>query len=80
MGFPSAFCEYVLLSLVNKEATLAYDRTEDSKAGNPSRDSRGKKVESGRRHVAAKGERCQNLTVGKPQPRGDTQINRNGPI
>ena len=28
MGFPSPYCEYALLTLVNKEATLAYDRTE----------------------------------------------------
>ena len=28
VGFPSACCEYVLLSLVNKEAALAYGRVE----------------------------------------------------
>ena len=36
-----------------------------------------KKAETGRHHVAAKGKRHQNL-ISKPQPRGDTQINRNG--
>ena len=37
---------------------------------------RRKKAESGRCHFAAKGERCQNITS-KPQPCGDTKINRN---
>ena len=27
-GFPSVYCEYVLLPLVNKEAALAYGRAE----------------------------------------------------
>ena len=35
--------------------------------------------ESQRHYVAAEGERQQNLTS-KPQPCGDTQINRNGSI
>ena len=43
----------VLLPLVNKEAALAYDRAEYIKAGNPSRDRGGKKMESGTLHVAA---------------------------
>ena len=30
VGFPSVCCEYVLLSLVNKEAALAYGRAEYS--------------------------------------------------
>ena len=34
-----------------------------------------KKAESGRRHVAAEEERCQNLTD-KSQPCDDTQVNR----
>ena len=46
VGFPSAGCEYVLLPVVNKEATLGYGRAEYSKAGNPSRDG-GKTAESG---------------------------------
>ena len=50
--FPSVCCEYILLPLVNKEASLAYGRAEYSKVGNPSRDKGGKKVESGRRHGA----------------------------
>ena len=58
-------CEYVLLSLVNKVDALAFGRAEYSKTGNPSRDGRGKKVESGRRHAAAKGERHQSFT-GEP--------------
>ena len=32
VGCPSVCCEYVLLPLVNKEADLAYGRTEYSKA------------------------------------------------
>ena len=63
MIFFSVCCEYVSLLLVNKEAALAYGRAEYSKAGNPSRDRRGKKVEPGRYHVATKGERLQNLTA-----------------
>ena len=77
VGFPTVCCEYVLLPLANKEAALAYGSAEYSKVGIPSRERRRKKVESGRGHVAAKGERGQNLT-GKPQPHGDTQIDRNG--
>ena len=46
---------------------------------NKSRDRARKKLESHRCHLAAKGERCQNLTGG-PQPRRDTKINRNGLI
>ena len=33
VGCPSVCCEYVLLSLVNKEAALAYGRAEHSQAG-----------------------------------------------
>ena len=55
---------------------MVYGREEYSKTENPSRDRREKKAESGRYHVATEGEKCQNLT-GKPQPCGDTQINRN---
>lgn len=39
------------LPLVNKETTLTNNKAEYSKAGNPNR-GRGKKVESGRCHVA----------------------------
>ena len=73
MGFSSVCCKYVLLPLVNKEAALAYGRAEYSKVGNPSRNRGGKKVESGKRHVAAEGEGCQNLT-GKPQPCSETRL------
>ena len=79
MGCSSVYCEYVLLSLVNKEAALAYGRAEYSKAGIPSRDRGEKKMESDKPHVAAKGERCQNL-IGKSQFCGAIQINRNGLI
>ena len=79
VGFLSVCCEYVLLALVIKEVALAYSRTDYRKVGNPRRDRRGKKVESGRCHAAAEGERCQNLT-GRPQPPDNTQINRNGSI
>ena len=51
VGFPSVWYEYVLLPLVNKEATLAYGRAECSKVGNPSRNRGGKKAESGRPHT-----------------------------
>ena len=79
MGFSSECCEYVLLALVNKDTVLAYGRVEFSKVGNPGRDRGGKKMESGRRHVATERGRCQNLTS-RPQPHGDTQIDRNGLI
>ena len=52
VGFPSVCCEYILLSLVNKEAALTYGKAEYSKAINPSRGRGGKKTESGRRQVA----------------------------
>ena len=48
VGCPSVYCEYVLLPLANKEASLAYDRAADSEAGNPSRETARKKAESGR--------------------------------
>ena len=73
--FPSVCCEYVLLPMVSKEAALAYGKAEYSQAGNLNREI--EQTESKRCHVATKGERCWNLT-GKPQPHGDTQINRNG--
>ena len=38
-----------------------------------------KKAESEKHHVAAEGERSWNLTS-RPQPHGDTRINRNGLI
>ena len=63
--------EYVLLPLVNNEASLAYGRTEYSREGNPGRDKGGKEVESERCHIAAEGERCQNI-IGKPQPCDNT--------
>ena len=59
VGFPSVFCEYVLLPLVNKEAVLAYGREEYGKAGNPSIDRRGKKAESESCHVATQEARCE---------------------
>ena len=77
VGFPSVCWEYVLLPLANKETALAYGSTEYSQVGILSIERRRKKVELGRDHVAAKGERCQNLTS-MPQTHGDTQINRNG--
>lgn len=43
-------CEYVSLPLLNKDAASAYGRTEYSLVGNPSRDTRTKKVESERYH------------------------------
>ena len=78
VGLLSECCENLLLPLLNKEAAVAYGRTEYSNAGNLSRDREGKKVESGRCHVAAEGEKHQNFTS-RPQPHGNTQINnRNG--
>ena len=56
-GFPSVCHGDVLLSLVNKEAALAYGRAEYSKAGNSSTDKGGKKAELERCQVAAEGER-----------------------
>ena len=53
VGFPSVCYEYVLLPLVNKEVSLAYDRAGCSKVRNSSRDRGGKEAESGRCHVAA---------------------------
>ena len=44
---PSVCNEYVLLPLINKEASLANGRAEYSKAENPSRDRVEKKAESG---------------------------------
>ena len=57
VGFPSVCYEYALFSLVNKEAILVYGRAKYSKAGNPSKDRGGKKVNSDRYRVAAEGER-----------------------
>ena len=48
---------------------------QNSKTGNPSRDKGGKKDESGRCHVVAKGEIIQKFT-GMPQLHDDTYINR----
>lgn len=56
---------YVLLPLVNKETTLAYGRAEHSKKGKTKLNAGRKKVESGRRHVAAEG------WPQKPQTRGE---------
>ena len=50
LEFPCVCCEYVLLPLVNKEATLAYGRAEYSKVGIPSRNRGCKKAESGKHH------------------------------
>ena len=62
-GFPSECYEYVLLSLVNKEAALAYGRAE-YKVGSPSRErGGGKMVESERRHVALKEKIARTLPV-----------------
>ena len=63
MGFPSVCYKCVLLPLFNKEAALSYGRTEYSKAGDPSRDRGGRKVESGRLHVATQKGRTTSLTV-----------------
>ena len=52
VGVSSVCCEYILLPLVTKETALAYGRVEYNKVGNPSRDRRGRKVESERRHVS----------------------------
>ena len=72
VGFPSACYEYILLPLVYKQCTLAYGRAEYiARQKHPSRDRGEKKEESGRCHVAAKGEKHGNLTC-KPQPCDDT--------
>ena len=67
----------VLLPFANKEAALTYGRAKYSRLENPSIDRGERKVKSRTHHVAAEGERHQNLT-GKASPYGDTQINRNG--
>ena len=78
VGFPSGCCEYVLLPLVNKEVVLAYSgRIELGRK--TKMNAWRKKAESEKHHVAAEGERSWNLTS-RPQPYGDTQINRNGLI
>ena len=64
MGFPSIWYEYVLLSLVNKEATVAYSKAEYSQAGRDVK-SRQKETDTGRSFIS------------KPQFHGYTQINRN---
>ena len=51
---------------------------EQSQAGNPNKDTEREKAESGRRHVTTERVTQQGITC-KPQPYGDTQINRNGP-
>ena len=55
----------VLLPLANEEAASTYGRAEYSRLENPSLDRGEKKVKSRTHHVAAEGERYQNLT-GKP--------------
>ena len=65
---------------MNKEAAWAYDRAEYSKAEISSIDRGEKKVESGRGHVAAKGDRCPRILLVNHEPRGKIQINRNGLI
>ena len=62
MGCPFVSCEHVLLPMVNKDTALAYGKADYSKVGNQSRNRGGKKVETGRCHVTAKGERIENLT------------------
>ena len=72
VGFPSVCCEYVLLALVNKEATSAYGRAKKIS---------GRKFEQ--RYIKRIGrvkEAQEARGSSKPQPRGDTQINRNGLI
>ena len=56
MGCPFVCCDYVLLPLVNKEADLTNSQAEQSQAGNPNRDTEGKKMES-----VAKGIRYQSI-------------------
>lgn len=53
MGLPPVCCEYVLLPLANKAASLVYGMTEYSKVGNRSRERWAKKAESKRLHAAA---------------------------
>ena len=62
MGCPSVCCEHVLLPIINKDTALAYGKADYSKVGNQCRNRGGKKFESGRCHVTAKGERSENLT------------------
>ena len=69
MSFHFVCCEYVLLPLGSKEVVLVYGR-----AGRKTKlNARRKEAESGRCHVAVKGEKYQNLT-------SKSQINRNGLI
>ena len=63
VGFTSVWCKYVLLSLVNKEAALAYSKTEYTNVGIPSRDRGGTKVKSMRCHAIAEGEGHQKVSL-----------------
>ena len=64
--------------LMNKADTVN-DQAEYTQAGNQNKDWKREKAESETCHEAPKGVTCQGITS-KPQPRGDTQINRNGLI
>ena len=78
MGCSSVCCEYVSLPLVNKEAALAYDKTEYSQAG---RDI--SKVSGVREMPCSYCRRQMPEIYGMrhgSEPHGDLQINRNGLI
>ena len=66
VGLSSICCEYVLLSFVNKDATVAYGRAEKRHVGNSNRDIERQYVELKRHHVTAKGEIGHN-NICKPQ-------------
>ena len=65
--------------LMNKESGLACDRVEQSQAGKTKLNAGRKKMESVRSHVAPL-ETDTGTWPGKPQPHGNTQINRDGLI
>lgn len=58
LGCPSLCCEYALLWLVNKEASVVYGKEENREVGNPSRDAK-KEYEV---RETPEGVRCQNIT------------------
>ena len=68
---------YCFYELMNK-AVSANHLAEQSPAGNLNRDREREQVESERSHVNAEGKKLRHNLTGKPQSRGDTQINRNG--
>ena len=63
--------------LMNKETALACSKAELSQAGKAELNTERKKVESKRSHVALS-EMDAGTLPSKPQPRGNTQINKNG--